>query len=143
MRIVPDTNVFVAALLSPRGRNRDVIRAFLQGHATPLFGTALFQEYEAVLGRNALMRNSPLSTADRRSLFEALLSVADWVKVYYSWRPNLPDEGDNHLIELAVAGGAEGIVTNNTDDLKNGELLFPSVSILTPVQFLEAISWRH
>jgi putative PIN family toxin of toxin-antitoxin system len=142
MRIVPDTNVFVAALLSPGGKNREVIRACLKGKATPLFGTALFHEYEALLGRNDLMRKSPLSAVERWSLFEALLSVAEWTKVYYLWRPNLPDEGDNHLIELAVAGGAEGIVTNNTADLKSGELLFPSVSIFTPSQFLEAISWR-
>lgn len=142
MRIVPDTNVFVAALLNPSGKNRDVIRACLKGKAKPLFGTALFHEYEALLGRNDLMRKSPLSAAERRDLFEALLSVAEWIKVYYLWRPNLPDEGDNHLIELAVAGGAEGIVTNNTDDLKGGELLFPSISIFKPSQFLEAISWR-
>jgi predicted nucleic acid-binding protein len=55
----------------------------------------------------------------------------------------LPDEGDNHLIELAVAGGAGAIVTNNIGDLKDGELLFPSVSILTPARFLEEISWQH
>jgi hypothetical protein len=29
------------------------------------------------------------------------------------WRPNLRDEGDNHLVELAIAGGAEAIVTYN------------------------------
>jgi uncharacterized protein len=142
MRIVPDTNVFVAALLSPGGKNREVIRACLTGRAKPLFGISLLHEYEALLGRNDLMRKSPLSAAERRSLFEALLSVAEWIKVYYSWRPNLADEGDNHLIELAVAGGAGCIVTNNTDDLKSGELLFPSISIFTPNQFLEVISWR-
>ena len=48
----------------------------------------------------------PLTASERRALFDALLSVSEWIKVYYLWRPNLPDEGDNHLIELAVAGGA-------------------------------------
>jgi predicted nucleic acid-binding protein len=107
-----------------------------------LFGTALFYEYEDLLGRRDLMRKSPLTAPERRNLFEALLSVSEWIKVYYLWRPNLPDEGDNHLIELAVAGGADAIVTNNTGDLKNSELLFPHVSIFTPSQFLEAISWQ-
>jgi putative PIN family toxin of toxin-antitoxin system len=142
MRIVLDTNVFVAALLNPTGRNRDVVRACLKGKATPLFGAALLHEYEALLGRTSLMRKSPLSAPDRSRLFEALLSVGEWVTIYYLWRPNLPDEGDNHLIELAVAGGAASIVTNNIDDLKGGELLFPAISIFKPAQFLEAISWQ-
>jgi hypothetical protein len=47
------------------------------------------------------------------------------VKVYYLWRPNLPDEADNHLIELALAGGADTIVTNNLRDVSRGELTFP------------------
>ena len=142
VRIVVDTNVFVAALLNPQGMNRDAIRECLKGFAKPLFGIALFHEYEDLLGRQELMKKSPLTASERGILFGALLSVSEWVKVYYSWRPNLADEGDNHLIELAVAGGADAIVTNNTDDLKSGELLFPSVCIYTPTQFLEVISWQ-
>jgi predicted nucleic acid-binding protein len=57
------------------------------------------------------------------------------VKVYYLWRPNLPDEGDTHLIELAVAGAAGAIITNNTRDLKGSNLHFPQTQILTPKQF--------
>lgn len=141
MRIVLDTNVFVAGLLRPAGKNREVLRACFQGNAVPLFGAALLHEYEDLLGRQELMKKSPLTSTERQTLFDALLAVSEWIKVYYLWRPNLPDEGDNHLIELAVAGGADAIVTNNLGDLKNSELLFPSVSIFTPTQFLEAISW--
>ncbi len=36
--------------------------------------------------------------------------VKQWVTIYYGWRPNLPDEADDHLVELALAGGAAGIV---------------------------------
>lgn len=68
-------------------------------------------------------------------LLEAFLSVCEWVKVYYLWRPNLPDEGDTHLIELAVAGAAGAIITNNTRDLKGGNLHFPKTRIVTPKQF--------
>lgn len=57
-------------------------------------------------------------------------------EVYCLWRPNLSDEGDNHLIELAIAGAAETIVTNNLGDLGRGELRFPRLQILTPRQFL-------
>jgi predicted nucleic acid-binding protein len=49
----------------------------------------------------------------------------------------LPDEGDNHLIELALAGGALAIVTHNLLDLQNGELNLGPLLVLTPAQCLE------
>jgi predicted nucleic acid-binding protein len=49
----------------------------------------------------------------RRYVPVALARQGRWVTVYYGWRPNLPDEGDNHLIELALAGAAQVIVTHN------------------------------
>jgi predicted nucleic acid-binding protein len=69
----------------------------------------------------------------------ALAVSGRWVTVYYGWRPNLPDEGDNHLIELAVAGNAEVIVTFNKKDLQRGQLLWPHLKILTPTECLEVL----
>jgi predicted nucleic acid-binding protein len=65
--------------------------------------------------------------------------AGDWVKVYFLWRPNLPDEADNHLIELALAGSADTIVTNNLKDFKAGELRFPDLTIQSPRQFLTTL----
>ncbi len=83
------------------------------------------------------MRDSVLSNLERDQLFNGFLSCCRWVEVFYAWRPNLPDEADNHLIELAIAGQAEAIVTRNLNDLKRGELKFPALKILTPEQCLE------
>jgi len=69
----------------------------------------------------------------------ALAAVGRWVCVYYGWRPNLPDEGDNHLIELAVVGGARAIVTHNVRDLRRGQLLWERLRILTPSECLEEL----
>ena len=85
-----------------------------------------------VLGRRHLFERSPLNARERLRLFESFLSVCDWVKVYYLWRPNLKDEGDNHVLELAVAGGASMIVTNNLADFRGSDLRFPDVRILNP-----------
>ena len=46
-RIVVDTNVFIGAILSPAGENREVLRACLLGRVRPLMGAALFHEYDA------------------------------------------------------------------------------------------------
>ena len=102
-------------------------------------GAALFHEYEDVLSRPELMDKGPLPATERQTLLEAFLSVTDWVKVYFLWRPNLPDEADNHLIELALAGTAETIVTNNLKDLQHGELRFPGLKIQSPRQFLSTL----
>ena len=48
-------------------------------------------------------------------------------------------EGDNHLVELAVAGGAKAIVTRNIRDLSRMELRFPTLMLLTPEAFLREI----
>ena len=80
------------------------------------------------------------TTADeRRLVLAALASRARWVTVYYGWRPNLPDEGDNHLIELALAGGANAIVTHNLRDLRGGQLRLGSLRVLTPAQCLKEL----
>ena len=88
--------------------------------------------------RRELFRTSPLTRTERQELFAAFLSVCEWVQVYYSWRPNLRDEADNHVVELAIAGGA-AIVTNNVSDFLSAELRFPELRILTPRSLLEEL----
>jgi predicted nucleic acid-binding protein len=44
----------------------------------------------------------------------------------------LRDEGDNHVFELAVAGGAEAIVTNNVADFRSADLRFPDLLFVVP-----------
>jgi predicted nucleic acid-binding protein len=46
------------------------------------------------------------------------------------------DQGDNFLIELALAGNATHIITNNVNDLQNAELKFPGLRIVKPEDFL-------
>ena len=138
-QVVLDTNVFVSACLGSGPANQ-VMRGCLAGACKPLMGAALFAEYEDVLARDALWLSSPLTREERHDLFDVFLSVCQWTRVYFAWRPNLPDEGDNHLIELAVAGNASVIVTRNLRDLARGELRFAGLRVLDPVSFLKELS---
>lgn len=141
--LVVDTNVVVSALRRHGGVPRRVVRACLAGDYQPLIGAALLAEYEDVLSRKAPWANSPLTSGEREEVFDGFLSVCRWVEVFYAWRPNLPDEADNHLVELAVAGNASAIVMRNTRDLARGELRFPLLKVLTPEQCLEAYPCRR
>lgn len=133
--IVIDTNVFVAGLRSAGGASRTVLRRALGGGFQPLFGNALWMEYADLLDRPVW--GDTTTGKERRLVLAALARQGRWVTVYYGWRPNLPDEGDNHLIELALAGGAAAIVTHNLRDLRGGELRLGNLRVLTPAQCVE------
>jgi putative PIN family toxin of toxin-antitoxin system len=139
-RVVLDTSALVAALKSGGGASRAILRLCLKQRFQPLVGEKIFTEYEDVLGRFELFQTSPLSAEERYELFDAFLAVCDWIPVFFLWRPNLPDEGDNHLIELAVAGAATTVVTQNVRDIRAGELRFPQLKIETPAEFMKR--WR-
>lgn len=138
MLAVIDTNVFVGACLGIGAANA-VVAACLNGQYTPLMSAALFAEYEDVLQRSTLFEGCRLSTTERDELLDIFMSHCSWTRVYYLWRPNLPDEGDNHLIELAVAGGASHVVTKNLRDLQPMELRFPGLQIVLPEDFLKEL----
>lgn len=101
-----------------------MLRACLKGRLQP------------VMGRAWRFEECALSGAERQSLLDAFCSVAGWVRVYYLWRPNLRDEGDNHVMELAVAGSAQVMVTNNVQDFRMSDWRFSAIRILRPAELL-------
>lgn len=138
MKVVIDTNVLLGAVLGA-GAASAVIAACLEGRCVPLIGNTLFNEYEDVFGRSALFEKSRLGPEEREELLDIFLACCEWTRVYYLWRPNLQDEADNHLVELAVAGGADFIVTRNLRDLQSAELKFDGLRILSPDLFLKEL----
>jgi uncharacterized protein len=134
--IILDTNVLVAALGSAEGTSRAVLRGALLGRWKPLISLPLFTEYEDVLSRDETLARSKLSVQDCQELLDALLSVSELVEIYYAWRPNLRDEGDNHVFELAVAAGDAVLLTWNLRDFTRTELRFPHLRIMTPADWM-------
>lgn len=134
--LVIDTSVLISTLIGKQGPSREILRICLQGVYSPLISNALFLEYEDASKRRRAVDLCPLSSGECRELFNAFYGVCQWVPIYYLWRPNIKDEGDNFLIELALAGNATHIITYNLKDLKSSELKFPDLCIETPEQLL-------
>jgi predicted nucleic acid-binding protein len=94
-------------------------------------------EYEDVLARQ--IHKLDVDADDCQAVLAAMAASGQWVSIYFGWRPNLRDEADNHLVELAIAGGAECIVTHNTRDFESSEFAWPGLRILDPARLLEVI----
>ena len=135
-RVVIDTNVFVSALFKAESAPRGVLTLCLSRQITPIMGSALFWEYREVMGRDSIQNRFILSPAERNELLKDYLNLCDWPSINYRWRPNLRDEADNHLIDLAIAGGADWIITGNKRDFLGGEMMTPQFKVASPGEFL-------
>jgi len=138
MKVIIDTNILVNVLLSPNKESASfkVLELCLMRKIFPQVGHALFCEYEDVFSRVELRIQTRYTDSEIEGILDGFLNVCKWSKVHYLWRPNLKDEGDNHLIDLAVASGAEWIVTQNVRDLNSGDLRF-GFKAITALKFLE------
>lgn len=136
-KIVIDTNVLIGALVGKKyGANRKLIELCFKGKFQPLINNTLFVEYEDVASRDEIIIKSPYSDIEISEFFDAFYSICQWTKIYYLWRPNLNDENDNYLVELAVAGNAEAIISHNTRDFQMSQLKFPHIQIKLPQEVI-------
>lgn len=113
MRLVLDTDVVVAALRSPKGGSAAVLRLLDAGRVTILLSVALALEYEAVCHLPEHRLASGLTTADVALFVNTLIGLAEPIQVHFRWRPQLRDAGDEMVLETAVNGRADALVTFN------------------------------
>ena len=136
MRIVLDTSVLVAALRSRRGASNELLRRVAQSSLRPLVSTALFLEYEDVISRAEQRLATGMSEQDIESFLAALASACDPVEVHFRWRPQLSDPSDELVLEAAVNGMADALVTHNVRDFQVAAERF-DLRVLTPQQSLK------
>ena len=140
MKVIIDTNVLINVLLSPTTSSASfkVLELCFNKTIRPQIGAALFCEYEEVVSRSHIISKSAYSVDEIEQILDGFLSVCDWVKINYLWRPNLRDEGDNHIVDLAVASNAEYVITQNVKDLQSGDLKF-EFDVLSPEKFIKKV----
>jgi predicted nucleic acid-binding protein len=77
-----------------------------------------------------------LSSEEVETFLAAMVTVSEHVAVRYLWRPNLRDEGDNFIVEIAVAASPCTIITHNWRDFQGGEIRFSRVTARRPQEIL-------
>jgi predicted nucleic acid-binding protein len=118
---------------SPAGASAALLMAARQGRITPLANVALALEYEAVC-RRAEHRLAAGLTPDQVMVFvDALVAMAEPVESHFLWRPQLRDPADEMVLEAAVNGRAEVIVSFNKRDFGAIPARF-AVAVLTPAE---------
>ncbi len=130
-----DTNVIVAALRSRRGASAAVLLAVGTGQFQFCISVPLLFEYESAVKRPASGVRLPVEALD--DILDYLASIGRQQAIYFLWRPVLPDPADDHVLEVAVAGGCDAIVTYNRRDFRGAERF--GVRVVSPAEFLREL----
>ena len=112
-RIVIDTNVLVAALRSRSGWSFELLQRIGQGQFQHVVTVPLVMEYEDVLVRPGMVR---VSSAAVGHVLDYVCATAIRQPVHFLWRPRLSDIKDDLVLEAAVNGQCQRIVTWNVRD---------------------------
>lgn len=139
IKVVVDTNVLVAGLIGGKGPNREVLRLCLLGELQPFLGNALYLEYQDLLNRDSIQALCQQTSVSLMEFLDGFTQVCTAIDARYLWRPNLKDEADNHVIELAIAARAAYIITNNVSDFAQAELKHLGYEVITPEQLLRLL----
>jgi putative PIN family toxin of toxin-antitoxin system len=113
---VLDTSVMVAALRSSRGASRQLLLGALTHRFELLLSVPLLLEYEAVLTRAEQLTAFGIGRRDVERALDDITSVASPVRLSYRWRPQLSDAKDDMVLETAVNGNADAVVTFDQAD---------------------------
>jgi putative PIN family toxin of toxin-antitoxin system len=135
MNIVIDTNVIFTALRSRRGASYKLVSLLPIGRFSISISVPFIIEYEDVLKRGKLPPS--ISEKDIGDFIDFLCRVGNRQDIFFLWRPFLPDPSDDIILEVAVAGGCDAIITYNKRHFKNVEKF--GLRILDPREFLAEI----
>jgi putative PIN family toxin of toxin-antitoxin system len=135
MRVVLDTDVLVAALRSDRGASRQLLQAALRKQIVLLLSVPLVIEYEAVLTRPEQLEVIGATSEEIGAILDALVAVAEPVRLSFRWRPALADPADDMVLETAVNGTADLLVTFNRRDFTAAQPLF-QLGLVSPGEAL-------
>ena len=133
-----DTDVVVAAMRSQTGASAEILRAARKGRPTLLVSVTLALEYESVCCQAEHRLASGLSEQEVDVFLTAVIALAEPVETHFLWRPQLRDPGDEMVLETAINGGADTLVTFNVRDFGTIPSRF-GIAVLLPREALGRI----
>jgi putative PIN family toxin of toxin-antitoxin system len=138
VRLALDTDVVIAALRSPGGASAALLLAALDGRVDLLVSVPLALEYEAVALRPEQHAAMGMTAAEAERRISTIIALCIPVPQSYRWRPQTVDPNDEMVLETAINGGADAIVTFNSRDFGLGPATF-GIAVLTPAQALRKV----
>ena len=133
-----DTNVLVSSLRSMRGASYRLVSLLGDARWQPAVSIALVLEYEAAGKETCASIGIPESVAE--DVVDMICATSRQSTVHFRWRPALPDPKDEFILDLAVAGRCDFIVTHNKRDFEGAERF--GIRVATPREFLAIIEER-
>ncbi len=122
---------------SPTGASAEIIRRVRAGYLVAVIGVGLALEYEAVCRRPEHQVASGLSSQDVERFVNAVLGIMEPVKNHFLWRPQLNDPGDELVLETAINGRAQLLVTFNEKDFAVADRF--GIEVLLPRETLKRV----
>lgn len=139
--VVLDTNVLVAGLSSRNGASHQLLRRCNEGEFAIIASVPLWLEYEATLKRAEIRKMHGLSARDIDDLLNILAVAVKPTALHYLWRSQLSDPGDEMVLETALNGAADALVTFNLNDFQPTAGRF-GLKLLPPADFLKLLKRR-
>ncbi len=135
VRVVLDTCILFSALRSSVGASFHILGSLPGKKFQPIVSTPLFLEYEDVLRRP--LQFPHLTVRDIDDFLDYVASSCEFTRINFLWRPFLPDPNDDLVLEVAVAGQVDALVTYNRKDFVGADSF--GIRILSPQEFIKEI----
>ena len=135
-RIVLDTSVVVAGLRTQLGAGNAVLRLVVKRRLVALATPPLFLEYEDVLKRPEYRLAHGLALEAIEEFLAEFAALIEPVEVHFQWRPQSRDPNDEMVLEAAINGRADALVTYNVADFAGPAERF-RISVLRPGDLLK------
>src|SRR5260370_13067458 len=138
LKVFLESDVVVAVMRSPGGASAEIVRKVRRGRVTLLVSFPLAVEYEAICSEAEHRLAAGLSEREVEIFLDAVVAMAEPVTTHFLWRPQLRDPGDEMVLEAAVNGQADLLVTFNVRDFGTVPSRF-GIEMMIPRDALERI----
>jgi putative PIN family toxin of toxin-antitoxin system len=137
-KVVLDTSIIVAGLRTRLGAGNAALRLVAERRLVALASPPLFLEYEDVLKSPEHRLAHGLTLDDIDEFLAELAALIEPVEVHFQWRPQSRDPNDEMVLEAAINGGADALVTYNVRDFAAAAERF-RIPVLRPAELLRRV----